>query len=343
MVDQDKKEFVVNNHLTLRLEGGKTKIYVDGVVFLICKAIILNIPKNKIPEVKSMDDILEVSGMIEHEEDLTKYGITPLTEFWVHCSNLQIWAENDYNSDLLETKIAFPLMKRLSEVGDLKAKQIFKEEIARRYANGTYDTQSYLEFEEFLDYLTMEELVVGGLSYEESSLLLDIIDFAKQEGRTYEIVKSFDEDKVRHRFPSERFLTLKNGNVCVFEFDLYQKSAHLFNRFSFFKGIRNLDINLGSIEENSINFGKIKCNSMVALRIYSRNLSYIPFKIFECFPNLQYLRLYCAVKSEIKIENLESLLSLKKLKTLEFNKCLNKEHFNKLQRLKKKDLEIINI
>lgn len=179
MVSQDKKEFVINSHLTLKLEEGKTKIFVDGEEFLICKAVILNIPKDKISEVRSMDDILEVSEIIEDEEEFTKYSITPLTEFWVHCSNLQVWAENNYNADLLQTNLAFPLLKRLVDLGDIKAKRIFKEEIARRYAHGTYDTQNFLEFEEFLDYLTREELLVGGLSFEESSLLLDIIDFMK--------------------------------------------------------------------------------------------------------------------------------------------------------------------
>ena len=179
MDNQVKKEFAINKYLTLKLEENKTKIYVDGEEFLICKAVILNIPKNEIQNVSSMDDILEVSEMIEHEEDFTKYGITSLTEFWVHCSNLQIWAENDYNADLLETTLAFPWLKRLTEVGDIKAKKMFKEEIARRFAHDTYDTQNFLEFEEFLEYLTMEELIIGGLPFEESSLLLDIIAFVK--------------------------------------------------------------------------------------------------------------------------------------------------------------------
>ena len=61
MVEQDKKEFVINNHLTLKLEGVKTKIFVDGEEFLICKAVILNIPKNEVLKVKSMDDLLEIS------------------------------------------------------------------------------------------------------------------------------------------------------------------------------------------------------------------------------------------------------------------------------------------
>lgn len=342
MVSQDKKEFVINSHLSLKLEEGKTKIFVDGEEFLICKAVILNIPKDKISEVRSMDDILEVSEIIEDEEEFTKYSITPLTEFWVHCSNLQVWAENNYNADLLQTNLAFPLLKRLVDLGDIKAKRIFKEEIARRYAHGTYDTQNFLEFEEFLDYLTREELLVGGLSFEESSLLLDIIDFMKRIEITYEIVKSFDEDKVRHRMSSlERYLTLKNGHVYVFEFDLFHKTAHLFNRFSVFKGMRYLKLNLGDLMDNVPDLSRINCDSIVALDILHYSLSEIHSKLFDCFPNVEYL----TIKSPFKhsLTNVDPISSLKKLKTLEFNDCISEKHLKKLNTIKNKNLKITNI
>jgi len=155
MVNQDKKEFIVNNHLTLKLEESKTKILVDNEEFLICKTAILNIPKNKTSDIESIDNLIEISSIIE-EEDLGEYKISPLMEFWAHSSNLYVWAENDYNSDLLDSRLSFPLLKRLAEVGDITAKRVFKEEIARRYTHGSYHTQSYLEFEEFLDFLTIE-------------------------------------------------------------------------------------------------------------------------------------------------------------------------------------------
>ena len=288
----DEKEFEINSHLTLRLENGKTKIYIGGEEFLICKTAILNFPKNKVNEVETMDEIIESSEIIEGE-DLEKYGITPLTEFWVHCSNLQVWAENDYNANFLETNLAFPLLKRLSEVGDIKAKRKLIDEIAHRYVYGSYNTKHYLEYEGFLNYLTMEELIVGGLNFEESSLLLDIIEYMKRLGITYDIVLSFDEDKVRHRLsPSERYLTIENGHVYVFEFDMSAESYHFFMKFSAFKGLRNLIIYLGDLEELTIDFSKVKLESIVGLEIYHQSLLEIPSKIFNIFPNLQYLKIY---------------------------------------------------
>lgn len=342
MVEQDKKEFVINNHLTLKLEGVKTKIFVDGEEFLICKAVILNIPKNEVLKVKSMDDLLEISEIIKKEEDFINHGITPLTEFWIHCSNLQAWAENNYNTDLLQANLAFPLLKRLTETGDMIAKKRFREEIARKYAQGSNVTKSYLELEGFLDYLTMEEILVGGLDFEESSLLLDIIDLMKQKRITYEIVLSFDEDKVRHRLSlSERFLTLEKGHVNVLEFDLSQESAHLFNRFSVFKGMRNLIINLGDLNEQMLNISNMQLESLKALTIYNHSFLDIPSKIFNYVPNLKYLRIYSPFKSSLT--KVDLIISLEKLKTLEFNDCFNKEDLKKLFKLKKKGVEIINI
>jgi len=164
----------------------------------------------------------------------------------------------------------------------------------------------------------------------------------KQEDITYEIVKSFDEDKVRHRLSgSERFLTLKKGHVYVFEFDLCHKSALLFNRFSAFKGMRYLIINLGDLREDTPEFSKIKCESIIALKIFHTSISKIPFKLFDCFPNIKYLTIYSQFKSGIN--NVDSILSLRKLKMLEFNDCFSEEHLNKFHILKKRGVEIRNV
>jgi len=40
----DKKEFKINEHLSLRLIKGKTLIYVSGKLFRHCKFLLLDIP-----------------------------------------------------------------------------------------------------------------------------------------------------------------------------------------------------------------------------------------------------------------------------------------------------------
>ena len=55
------------------------------------------------------------------------------TEFRANCSNLQAWVENGYDTRLLHRNLAFPLLKKLTNVGDLHAKKVFKDEIANKY------------------------------------------------------------------------------------------------------------------------------------------------------------------------------------------------------------------
>ncbi len=86
------------------------------------------------------------------------YNIPPETEFWAHCSNLQAWVENNYDTCILHSNLAFPLLKMLSEEGDPKAKKVFKEEIAKRISNGYYPTIEYLILEDYLIFFNIEEL-----------------------------------------------------------------------------------------------------------------------------------------------------------------------------------------
>jgi len=72
--------------------------------------------------------------------------------------NLQVWAEYNYNTDYLHRNLAFPLLRALTDAGDLKAKKVFKNEIGRRYESGGEATREYLREEGFLKYLTDEEL-----------------------------------------------------------------------------------------------------------------------------------------------------------------------------------------
>ncbi|MFX1257954.1 MAG: leucine-rich repeat domain-containing protein, partial [Promethearchaeota archaeon] len=83
--------------------------------------------------------------------------ISPETEFWGHCSNLQAWTENEYDTRLLHSNLAFPLLKKLTESGDPLAKKVFKEEIAKRFMKGHLSVSTYLIKEGYLFYLSKEE------------------------------------------------------------------------------------------------------------------------------------------------------------------------------------------
>jgi len=88
------------------------------------------------------------------------YTIDAKELFWGHCSNLQVWAEHEYDTRLLHSKLAFPLLKILVEVGDFVAQEVFKKEILSRLASNYPPVVRYLLIEGFLNHLNTTELGV---------------------------------------------------------------------------------------------------------------------------------------------------------------------------------------
>ncbi|MBD3256362.1 MAG: hypothetical protein GF383_14790 [Candidatus Lokiarchaeota archaeon] len=152
-------EFQINEYLTLKLEGDKTNIYIEKKKINQCKFLVIDIPINKIEdydEVQSIDDVEEKIGRFEGNQSRTK--VDPETEFWGHCSNLQAWIESDYDTRLLHRTLAFPLLKRLTEVGDKTAKRKFKEEVAKRFLSGHRNVVLFLVNNGYLQIYDSEEL-----------------------------------------------------------------------------------------------------------------------------------------------------------------------------------------
>ena len=154
------QEFKVNDYISLKLEGKKTIIYVANEKFHKCKYLLINIP---LDEIKSFDEIESIDEAAEKldktmEKERGKVNIPPETEFWGHCSNLQVWAENDYNTRVLHSNLAFSLLKKLVEAGDAKAKKVFKDEIADRFSSGFQPVMIYLVQNGYLKYLNDEEI-----------------------------------------------------------------------------------------------------------------------------------------------------------------------------------------
>ncbi len=133
---------------------------MDNELFEQCAALLLNIPKNNIPtldSINSIDEAEEIFKLIDNNDVLVA-DIPIMAQFWGHASNLEAWVENNYDTRLLHRNIAFPLLKRLTNVGDSIAKRVFKEEIAKRYASGHPTVREFLKIEGYLKYLSEEEL-----------------------------------------------------------------------------------------------------------------------------------------------------------------------------------------
>lgn len=154
-------KFKVNEYITLRLEYGKTIIYVGEKIFRQCKYLLLNIPVDKTRdygEIESIDEAAEKLQTPWSRRRLGNFKISPETEFWGHCSNIQAWEKFGYDTRLLHRNLAFPLLRALVEAGDPQAKRVFKEEIALRLESGYPNVVLYLINQGYLRYLNEEEL-----------------------------------------------------------------------------------------------------------------------------------------------------------------------------------------
>lgn len=153
-------EFKVNAYITLKLEDNKTNIYINGKLINQCKFLILNIPINNIrsfDEVESIDEAVEkLDNSLKHASE-KNVKIPPEVEFWAHCSNIQVWAEHEYNTQLLQSELAFSLLNELIKVGDPIAKSVFKDEIAKRFESGYLPVIFYLLVERYPEYYLNEE------------------------------------------------------------------------------------------------------------------------------------------------------------------------------------------
>ncbi len=169
-----KLEFKINDFLTLKLENNKTFIYIKGKRFIQCIRLFLQIPpqtSNLYEEIDSIDEAAEVykqslwrnrivEGPMTRPSRFQNKTITPEQEFWGHCSNIQVWAEHDYDTRLIHSNLVFQLLRELTFVGDPKAKAIFKEEIAIRFETGYFSVVAYLLEQGYLLFLDKDQLKI---------------------------------------------------------------------------------------------------------------------------------------------------------------------------------------
>jgi len=160
-------EFKINSHLSIRFENPDTNIYVNGKRYKKCVRLVLNIPKDNTSDFKNIESIDEAADLYQNllkgqilDEEMHEGGgiIPPETEFWAHCSNLQAWYENGYDTRLIHYTLAFSLLMELTKAGDSLAKSVFKKEIAQRFASGYPTVVQYLIEQDYLRFLNSEEL-----------------------------------------------------------------------------------------------------------------------------------------------------------------------------------------
>ena len=192
-------EFKVNDYLSLRFEDEKTIIYVAGKRFRQCINLLLDIPVDDIREFDQIDSIDEAAEMLEksmEDEDLPII-IPPKVEFWGHCSNLQVWFENNYDTRILHSTISFPLLKELSELGDKVALRVFKEEIAKRFSQGNENMRTFLIDEWYMDLFSREEVL--SLNIEQIEIIHELEDLLGIKIKFKTVFHLFEQGFVLHK------------------------------------------------------------------------------------------------------------------------------------------------
>jgi len=314
-------EFKINQYISLKLEDGRkgkeTVIYVDGKRFNQCKFLLLDIPVDKIKlfdEIESVDEASErLDRSLEKGSKLKGPFIPPEIEFWGHCSNLQVWFENDYNTRLIHSNLAFPLLEKLTEVGDPSAKKVFKEEIAKRFLSGHLPVMEYLRYQGYMDYLNEEE----------TEYLLDealkITDPQVKEF-IHKYYQSFALSCIRRQFPGDNTVTplidkKKIIGLWIIGSIRPIKEIKMINHLDKLTDLKQLEIvNLKIKEINGLE----NLTQLEELDLSSNEISEI--KGLETLINLKKLDL-----SDNNIEHIQGLENLPQLEELEliYNKIIS--------------------
>ncbi len=157
------KEFIISDLLKLRLEDNKTIIYINDVRIIQCKYLLLNETEIDSETNKESIERLTIDSQsknLNHSLELiddNESEILPEVEFWAHSLNLQAWYDHSYNTHLLHSNLAFPLLRKLAQAGDKMAKRVFKSEIINRFRSGNLNVMVFLIKEGYLDELDIEE------------------------------------------------------------------------------------------------------------------------------------------------------------------------------------------
>ncbi len=288
MSSKEVREFQVNEYITLKLENSETFIYIKGDRFIQCKYLLLNIQVDEITSLDKIDSIDEVAEELEiytePHADILK-NIPPENEFWGHCSNLQIWYEHNYDTRLLHSSLSFPLLKKLTEVGDPLAKQVYLDEIYKRINNGYMPVINYLYIADYLDFLNREDFIGLILDSDANTLLelekllninFELIDYKHSisiENKSIVQITLKDQGLKEIPISLANLLSLKSIDVSFNQIKTIPKII------TNIEVLEYLDLNFNSLQELPESIGNLK--NLKNLYLRGNKLTRIPDSIIK--------------------------------------------------------------
>ncbi len=132
----------VNEYISIQRYENESKITI-----YVSNEPLITIPSPKFPSFEYA--LQEVNDNSAHHILIQDNNITEII-FQKLIRNLDIWSKNDYDTQLLHYKIAFPLLKKLRDVGKTKFQIIFQQEILKRYSTSPLEVKDFLEQEGYL-------------------------------------------------------------------------------------------------------------------------------------------------------------------------------------------------
>ncbi|MBD3254021.1 MAG: hypothetical protein GF383_02970 [Candidatus Lokiarchaeota archaeon] len=352
----EEKEFVATEHLSLRFEHGKTDIYIGGERFMQCKYLLFinpHLDPNQW-EIDSIDEAKELlnSDMEGRTLKRNDFSITPEQEFWAHCSNIQVWVEHDYDTRLLHSNLAFPLLRALLEVGDKKAKRVFLDEIGKRLESAYPPVVEFLQEEGFLDFLSREDFYRTILKSEEEVEYMLLLE--KMVGEPLQYQAKLHEE-------TWRSFSMENGRITALNLaemplrtipegiGVFEKLSVLYlgackleslpSDFDRLESLTFLELSANFLTE----FPKAVCKftRLERLEIYENKISTIP----ECFGNLRRLKFLDFGNNELRSlpESFGKLVSLEYADFVNNYLCTIPNSMGELTSLKRLDIRRNNL
>ncbi len=215
------QEFKVNEYISLKLENNDTVLYLNRERFRQCSHVLTTINANEIEKVNLLESVDEIKQISEKNFPVK---ISPEVKYFVHCSNLQAWAENNYDTRMLHSNLSFLLLRKLYEIGDPLAKKYFKEEIYKRLESGYENVIIYLIQNQYLSYFDRAEL--HSLFFDENDNLKKFFIKFSHEEKTeksifFPVLQKLTEagDPLAKKvFKEEIYKRLESGSINIFTY-----------------------------------------------------------------------------------------------------------------------------
>ena len=141
---------VIRKDITIEKRENKSETFYEKRIRIeinINNEPIIKIPNTFFP---SFEKVIHEISQSWNPQKIIESDNKPIKVFHWLVQNISTWCENNYDTKLLHYKIAFPLLRKLKEIGETKFQIIFQQEILWSYRQRNLHVKNFLESEGYL-------------------------------------------------------------------------------------------------------------------------------------------------------------------------------------------------